>query len=263
LLVVIGVIGVLMALAVPVLNGTLASGRQANEMAAARQLMLGYTAYATDYREALLPGYLQGLPARNEAGDRITGEAAARYPWRLAAYLNYNFRGLYKNTHERVLEEMEQGDPTYVASLAPSLGINGQWVGGDERELSFNATAERTYGRFCVKHLPEVRRGDHLLVFVSARGIDPLDPEPDSAVVIEGYFKVLSPRFRRGDDRWSEVFDDREAPEEFGYVSPRHNDGAVTAFIDGHTELLAEAQLRDMRYWANNATTADYGVEPQ
>jgi prepilin-type N-terminal cleavage/methylation domain-containing protein len=260
LLVVVGVIGVLMAIAIPALRGALDSGRQTNEMAAARHLMLAWSSYAADQRDALMPGYLHGLRALDAEGNELTGEPAARYPWRIAPYLDYDVHGLYKNAHVQDLEALGN-DPllTYFVSLNPSLGINGQWVGGDEQGSSFNATAIRAYGHFCVTSLAAVKRTGRLLVFASARGADPQDADSQ---VVEGYFKVLSPIFRAASgSRWSQTFDDHDPPAAYGFVSPRYSDAAVVALTDGHVDVFDENELRDMRHWANLATSPDYGVK--
>ena len=144
LLVVVAIVAVMIGLLLPALGAVKAEGRKITEMSAARQLMLGYAGYAHDNYEAVLPGYRTGLRAEDAHGRSIAEMhspiAAARYPWRIAPYLDYSLRTLYQNEHEYVLERFEQGDWDegdeelyyYFVSLSPSLGLNTWWVGGDE-----------------------------------------------------------------------------------------------------------------------------------
>lgn len=268
MLVVIAVVGVLVGLVLPVLSEVSSSGRKTNEMSAGRQLMLAYTNYANVNRDAVLPGVKSGLNAHDAGGRAIADVtipiAAARYPWRLAPYLDYTFRGLYKNGQERVLEEIEnledESYSIYFRSLAPSLGLNATWVGGNQDELGFNRSFLDVFGRFYVTRMSEVERPDRLLVFASARGLDPLD---DATGVVEGYYEVRSPRLNVVEGmRWPETFDAGDRPRDFGYVSPRYAGAAVVAFMDGHVDTFGQDKLEDMRHWANRAETIDYALEP-
>jgi prepilin-type N-terminal cleavage/methylation domain-containing protein len=270
LLVVIGIMGLLIGLLLPVLASVSAAGRKTREMSAARQLMLAWTNYSTINRDAVMPGYAFGLPART-ASRRSVAEiaeppAAARYPWRIAPYLDFNVRGMYVNEQEPLLDAMAaagEWEHVYFASLAPSLGINATWVGGNRDEGGFNPDVLRAFGRFYVTRLAEVVHPERLLVFTSARGLDPLDLL-DGIGVVEGYYEVRSPRYHVLEgDRWAEVYRDGDAPIKFGHVSPRYGGSAVTAFVDCHVDVLTETQLRDMRFWANRAETADYALAPQ
>jgi hypothetical protein len=268
LLVTISVMAILMGLLLPAIGRARIAGRMTNEMAAARELMLGYILYTDDHKDRLMPGYKEGLPAVDQYGVPLEESApsvvAARYPWRIAPYLGYNFRGLYKNEHEHVLEEMEytsHENYVYVVSLSPSLGINATWIGGDQNELGFNPTALEVYGRFYITRMTEARFPERLLVFTSARGLDPLGVA--SGGIVQGYFKVTSPRFSAsGEYRWTEYFRQAVEPGDYGFVSLRYHGCAVTTFVDGHVGMLGEEDLKDMRHWANMADEKDWGLEP-
>jgi type II secretory pathway pseudopilin PulG len=274
LLVALGIITVLIGLLLTGMASLRSSASKSLEMTAARQLMAAYHSYANMNRDFVLPGYKTGLPARDRNHTLITDldvpmVAAARYPWRLAPYLDYQFRGLYLNDQERTLEEIEARsyeDYVYLVSLYPSLGLNTTWLGGNQNELGFNALALDTYGTFYVRRISEVRRPEHLLVFASARGPGQLPGDSDDAVfggVLEGYHEVRSPRLTvSAGYRWADDFRPQLEPGDYGFLSLRYDDQAVTAFMDGHIGTLSEHQLKDMRYWANQADREDWALVP-
>ena len=264
LLVVIAIIAVLVAIAVPALGRARGLAKQTRELSASSQLMTAYTLYANDFRGAVMPGYgsvahgnaapvggTQPLIATDDNGNRLLGQEARRYPWRIAPYLGYNFSGLYDDP--KVLDNYRRReDYLYVVSLSPSLGINADFVGGKgEPGFGFNPMALRRWGRFYVGKIEEARRPSDLLVFVSARGVGP-DGEN-----VPGFHIVDSPRSNF--ERWTPGAFDRSLPAEaYGNVDPRHGGQAVVSYFDGHGGSLKMDDLRDMRRWSDRATAADW-----
>jgi prepilin-type N-terminal cleavage/methylation domain-containing protein len=269
LLVVIAVVAVLVSLLLPGLARARALSRQVRELSAGQQLMAAFTLYAADSKGAILPGYCNTAmvagPIRvfDEEGTRLTGETAQRYPWRLAPYVDYNFRGLYKD--DRVLDDLRQSQPQYlplgvdyryVVSLFPSLGMNVAFVGGSANHLAFSTSGLSLFGRFYISRIDEPQRPDRLLVFVSARceeqaGIPILGPP-------EGFFRVDPPNFTSRN--WEPTYDPNAAfpGTNSGHVSLRHGGRAVGANFDGHAEMLGWDALQDMRRWSDRATSADW-----
>ena len=284
LLVVIGIVGLLLALLFPALRAIKTASRQSTEAGAAKQLMAAYVNYAAVHDDKVLPGYAGQIPvdpgpndpvrvlrAFDAAGKSISGSgnppldiARKRYLWRLAPYFSYNLRGLYTNEQDELLERLEQTDYKtylYLASIAPALGLNSEWMGGDE-EYGFRPIGHiyRSVIDYNQYYLTSIAQGFHpskLLVFASARGID---PESQSTAPVEGYFKVQSPYFAEINPacRWSENFIAGEAPVRYGYISPRYGGNVVIGFLDGHADVLTQEKIRDMRYWANWATKEDW-----
>ncbi|MCH8165559.1 MAG: type II secretion system protein [Planctomycetes bacterium] len=264
-LVVIGVIALLLGLLLPTLQAVKKSGERTVEMSAARQLMVAYNAYANVHNGAVLPGYWQQMEAWDASGDPIEWPPSARYPWRLAPYLDYNFRGMYTNENEELLERLEYEEPglyQYAVSLFPSLGLNTTWIGGDQNEGGFlppESQFHQTFGRFYITKLSEARRPQWLIVFASARGIDTF--QTLGGGILEGNFYIRSPYFTSY--RWSDEFDAGDLPAHYGYLSPRYGGSVVSAFLDSHVDMLTKRQLKDMRYWADQATRPDWVLEPQ
>jgi len=270
LLVVIAVIALLISLLLPALSKSRGTAKQVRELAAAGQSMVAFAAYSNDNRGAILTGYptaamVQSMGVVNEAGEPITGEEAKRYPWRLAPYVDFNFRGLYQD--DRLLNDI-QGDKQwhqYFVSLYPSLGMNIEWVGGsDLGKLGFNPQFLQTFGRFYIVRDDEARRPADLIVFGSARGKGdkniPYLQEP------AGFYRLDSPYLSAGQGcRWGDAYDAAATDPGLnsGFVALRHGAKAVTAMVDGHGQLLGWDELRDMRHWANGAAKADWTLTPK
>lgn len=274
LLVVIAVIAMLIGILLPALAKARAIGKQCRELAAAKQLMTAFTVYSDSNKGSVLTGFptramVNGpMVVRDENGERIHGDEAQRYPWRLAPMLNYDFRGMYQS--DAMIRDMRNNSAQYeqlgvsyryVVSLFPSLGMNVAFVGGSERFGAFDRLYLQRFGRQHLERLDEARRPSQLMAFVSARceqqDLDPSLGKP------EGFFRVEPPRFGAADGwRWQDVYDataDQPGPNS-GFVSLRHSGKAVSAMIDSSATMLGWDDLRDMRRWANNATREDWSV---
>ena len=264
LLVTIAIIALLIGLLVPTFRAVRKTGNQTLEMSAARQLMVAYYNYANAHKGAVLPGYWPGGQAWDASGNPIDTVAARRYPWRLAPYLDYNLRSMYLNENEDLLERLENSDPVLyrrVVSLFPSLGLNATWIGGNADQGGFHEDYILDYfGRFYVTRMTEARQPEMLMVFASARGTDTLTG-PMAGRTFEGYYKIRSP-YPSTVYRWSEDFNPSDPPGDYGYLSPRYGGSVVAAFLDSHVGLLTKRQLKDMRYWANEALDHDWILQP-
>jgi prepilin-type N-terminal cleavage/methylation domain-containing protein len=275
LLVVIAIVALLLAILIPSLSSARGTARQVREASAAQQLMAAYSMYASDNRNSVLPGYLPSsmvagpIVVQDEAGERLTGETAQRYPWRLAPYLEYNFKGLYKD--DRLFADLNAArdlyaqfgvDYRYVISLFPSLALNVAFVGGSDRHLAFNPQAIRQFGKFYVTRIDEPRSPDRLLVFVSGRcEQQAYIPELGRP---EGFFRADPPWFATRN--WAAAYDpDAPLPGlNSGFVSLRYgargSRRAVAAAMDGHCWSPGWDALQDMRIWADRATRPDWTI---
>lgn len=285
LLVALAIIALLVALLLPSLAGVRGSARAARELAAAQQQITAFALYADDHRGEVLPGYapswmvLKDPPPRHandqlvvhdESGSRIFGTEARRFPWRLAPYLSFNFRGLYQS--DDLLEQLRARpeDFRYVVSLFPSLGMNVEFVGGSSYAgLGFNPDILRIYGPFYVTKMHEPRRPDALLVFASARAPDSARPHWIDAP-LSGFYRLDSPILTASAGRrWDDAFDP-DTPEpgiNSGFVDfrlhARARRAAAAAMFDGHAAPLTFDDLADMRRWCNLATSPDWGLAPR
>ncbi len=269
LLVVIGVIAVIVAFSVPAFRSMVGGARRSREMNAARQLIVAWTSYAADAKGQVLPGFKTGLPAYQANGDPIPASSygggatiSARYPWRIARYLGHNFHGLYVNDQEPELSLLENGDYQkylYFGSLYPSFGMNSTWVGGDQERYGFLPppppnSPPSPFNNFYVSRLSQVKHAERLLVFASAR----TDATSDGRMV-EGYFRIDSPAIIS--TQWASTYDPA-APSSYGNVSARQDGETVCAFVGGNVDHKPVDELRDMRYWANQADAPEWRLVP-
>lgn len=266
LLVVIAIIAILISILLPSLGAARGLAKATRELAAAQQTMIAFQLYAQDNGGRLLSGMPErrdvtgrGAPL-DELGDPIADPLIAqRYPWRLAPYFDYNFRGLYGDAKALAALRDRRDDFVYTVSLYPSLGMNVAYVGGSVNHLG-DAASQRVFGKVYLDRDDRATRPTEVIAFASARFRGPGTveelPEP------EGFFRVEPPTFGAG---WQNTYDDRAANPGInsGFVSLRHGGRAVAAMLDGHAETLGWDALRDMRRWADQATSGDWVPVPR
>jgi prepilin-type N-terminal cleavage/methylation domain-containing protein len=241
LLVVVAIIGVLLAIITPVGMHCIEEARKGREISAARKLVGAYLTYASDHDGVLMPGY-KSESATDATGQPLGFPANARYPWRIAPYLDYDMKAILFNGNENALKE--QADSHYAASVAPNLGMNVTFVGGDygsTSDLMPNERAFSRFGNFCVTRLSQAASPSSLIVFASARRSK---KEP-------GFYQIKSPNL--SNSRWGGEWNPEASADSWGYVDMRYRKKAVAAMLDGHVALLDEDEIKDMRRWSNQA----------
>jgi Tfp pilus assembly protein PilE len=244
-LVVVGVVAVLTAVTVPSVSHYIMEAKKAREISSARKLISAYLTYPSDHDGKLMAGY-QAENVTDATGKPLAFPANARYPWRLAQYMDYDMSAILFNGNEKAL--LDKTDFHYAASVSPNLGMNTTFVGGDfgsGSDLIPSDRAIKTYGNFCVMRLGDAIKPSQLIVFASARrSKDEL-----------GFYQVRSPYLTSR--RWASKWDPDAPASAFGYVDCRYKGNAVVAMLDGHVELMSEDRLDDMRYWSNLAQESD------
>ncbi|MFK7959556.1 MAG: prepilin-type N-terminal cleavage/methylation domain-containing protein [Phycisphaerales bacterium] len=267
LLVVVAVIGVLIGLLLPAIGAARVTAERTDEMTGARDLLVAWNLYADEHNDRVLPGYQSGLDAYDLDGvpldEGSNSILSRRYPFRILPYMGRDLRSMYRGQRADILDDLIQRDDgftNYFISLAPSLGINATWVGGDENELGFDPQARELFGQFVVRRRTQIARPGQLMVFASAKGND----DVTGSGVIEGHFRVRSPiLLESAGSRWVEEWRDNDPPEAHGFCSLRFHGKGVAAFADGHVEAVGERDLRDMRFWSNDALDRDEGLVPR
>lgn len=272
LLVVIAIIGILIAILVPSLGKAKMTAKMTRELAGAKQLMTAFATYSNDFRGQILPGYASrawvdgDMIVNDESGERLYAEKAQRYPWRIAPYLNYDFRGLYQD--DKVLAELRADEDQYeasgqgyeyVVSLYPSFGMNVAFVGGSDLKSEFSQAFLGAIGKVYVDRIDEATRPSQVIAFASARA----DAQPTLPFLgpPQGFFRLEPPRFA-GPLQWQSTYDEKAASPGLnsGFVSLRWSGKAVAAALDSHASLLGWDSLSDMRNWADRATHAAWNV---
>jgi prepilin-type N-terminal cleavage/methylation domain-containing protein len=255
LLVVVAIIAILAGLLLPAFGRAKLQAKKANEISSARQLMLAWQLYASDHEDKVLPGYRYGYFAHDFDGKEVTHPINARYPWRLMPYLGNSFGVIYANENRALLDQFQSMPDKhlgiYAASVFPSLGVNGVFVGGDDLELPPDGKARELFGEFCLLKTAQSRRPSDLMVFVSARG-------PFEGKIVNGFYKATPPYLMAR--RWAVDWNPADGPEAWGNVHPRFNSRAITGQVDGHAESMKTAELQDMRHWSDLADRPDWSL---
>jgi prepilin-type N-terminal cleavage/methylation domain-containing protein/prepilin-type processing-associated H-X9-DG protein len=246
LLVVIAIIAVLAGIGSAALLSATDKAHTASEVNAAKTLVSAFQAATADRGGSFFPAFDRSQEkVINADGKEINDpQVKARYPFRLAQYFNYAIDStlLAGKNQSQLLKTMNLPEPSgpmyeYGISQFPSLGINRFFVGG---EIARNGrpVTNALYSD-CIR---SIAQADHsIIVFASAgtKGID-------------GYEYVRPPGALGGS--WSGAdWTEESDPSAYGYVHPRHDGKAVTAFLDGSTRLLSLEDLRDMRLWSRTA----------
>lgn len=264
LLVVIAIIALLIVILLPALQQARASARMAVEMSGGKQLIQAYLQYAMDHKDNIMPGEAPfpepgDPPVYDLSGQPLVHGNSAHYPWRLAPWMDMDFRGmildkaLYRDL--RSLPDDPSGYGGYQAAFngLPSFGLNDRFIGGDLKQGANYFT-----WKIVLRRLDEVKQPTILMPFATARSETELPGALNG--MVPGHYKIDAPfldnplPYSNRDVVWRE----EETPSYFGYLDLRHFNKAVTAKFDGHAELAGlpagkHAELRDMRWWCNYA----------
>lgn len=247
LLVSIAIIAALIGLLLPALSRARSAARGATGRSALRQVIMAYTSYADQSHDELMPGYADGLQARDREGQRFGPPVSNRYPWRLIPYLNWEWRILYY--------DVEVPSDHYIRSVYPRFGLNSRFMGGDSRAYGFNPDALAAWGPFYARRTTDVPLASRQIVFADAfstsEGGQALDPETGN-----GYFEIRAPWFAEREWR----LESPTAAVDLGYLAERWDGRANLAFLDGHSEAHSIESLDDMMKWAPLARSRDYIV---
>jgi len=190
------------------------------------------------------------------------------------------------------LYDGQAGGMAAAIAYHPSLGQNMAMVGGSANHGGYpGAVSGRPWkaASHTTTKQGQVRFTSKLIVFASARGVDigsvaggypsygsyGTRPAAGTANIVPGYHEVVPPvalpsnMLGGGAPDWaggwtnaSNTFKANTDPASWGMTDMRHFDKAVTVMTDGHVEMLGLKQLRDMRYWSNQANRATYNFTP-
>jgi prepilin-type N-terminal cleavage/methylation domain-containing protein len=285
LLVVIAIIALLIGILLPALGKAKTTAAAVKEQSGMRQAMIAYTAYAEDNRGNLLIGYpdqslwnrmvQRGDEPTDFQGDPLGRLIGSRYPWRLISYFDGNWEGLYQD--QRVVEQLAEAIDApvasgasegmkYVISLYPSFGLNSYFMGGGAPgdSIPFSESGLRIFGKFYATKSYGVSRASNQMVFGSAR--DRAEPSilPGYGTV-QGSFIIKPPYLYSTSGRqWSTGYDEfAETPDQnSGRVSLRYSGKGIAGMLDGHAEQWGWDEFNDMRRWSDQATSADWVLEP-
>jgi prepilin-type N-terminal cleavage/methylation domain-containing protein len=246
----------------------------------------------TDDRGSGEPGYGSGTVT-------MEGYAVKSWPWRLYPFMT-DIRGLVfdKSTlsdfnsrpSPQLFAQYETaGSRQRAIAWHPSWGMNGIYVGGDHMNGAFNSPTGRDitvgYKRFWVRNLAEVRDASKLISFASTRARD-VDTAGHPNQIVPGHYLAPPPRphpvgrvttqYQLGGGWYNNAnngrWDPRQPVNTWGETGDalgiafgldfRHSGRALAITLDGHSEAMTIEKMKDMRRWANRASTPDWNCPP-
>ncbi|MFW6336615.1 MAG: type II secretion system protein [Phycisphaeraceae bacterium] len=268
LLVVISIVAVLIGILLPALGSARESAERVSATSDLRQVGVAYATHHTDHGGEVLwgkpPWSVNGrsITVKAPDGTTLTGEIAARYPWRLVPYLEQDWNVLFSHAQPPTPPSAN----AYTLSLQPSFGINSAYVGGHDGAyegfvVDTAAGVKRpNVGKHVVFHRDEVRRTSGLIVFAEAQAM--LADQPAFGEPGMGFHHVTPPR--GGGEKWTVTGGEISVTNSsalLGIPEGRYGDTTLAAFFDGHVAGLSPLELIDMRLWANEADAAGYDFE--
>lgn len=192
LLVTVALVMVIAGIIIVSLFGAIGTAEDVKSAATLRQMSLGYTGYATDHDDALMPGYVRGasvdslgLQARLDNGNRLPNfDDSSSYLWRLAPYLADDWRAAFDDYQSpsviaRLADEIADGTygpgsaggDQFGAASVTSYGLNTVFLGGDDvhSNLSGSAPWSDPYGTPAATSQSQVITPSRIVVFAPSK----------------------------------------------------------------------------------------------
>jgi prepilin-type N-terminal cleavage/methylation domain-containing protein/prepilin-type processing-associated H-X9-DG protein len=222
LLVTIAVITILASISFLGYSKYIKAAEKGKETHAARALIAGFHAYSADNGGRIIKA-MDPKPGKvlDHTGKPVASQAARRWPWRLAPYIDYNINIFLVNNHKAAPID----DPmfSYLLTVYTTLGMNGTYIGG---KYGTPLSPDNSKNKIkTVTNITQALNPSKLIVFASAK----MNGAPHP-----GCFDISAPG----------------APAT-GIVDYKYNDKAVVAYFDGHVELNSEQDLEDLAKWSN------------
>ena len=240
MLVVISIMGILAALALPAYKQASDAGKKAADVAACKTVVTAYLTHAADNDGVLMKGYDASGTAFDSQGHMMQGEdahEAHRWPWRLAPYFNYGFLGgTHVNESKSFIVSQGGISQAYLVSVLPSVGLNANFIGGND----YTSFASLNKKGLVATRLVQVPQPGNTVAFVTTRS---------EAVGkrYRGFYYADAPAYP---GKWAIKYDDLSNPKSTGYVSARYNGNAIAAFLDGHVSIMPYTALNNMKLWS-------------
>lgn len=198
LLCVIGAIAILLGILLVGLQSASRMSSNVRSMNRLKQLHLGWSTYASNYQDRLLPGYLDpGVQSawrvryQDFNGDRVDASLCATYPMRLLSYLDFQLDPMFGYRRDLVQLQNNFGNsaaPDHAAaqqlvSQVPGFGYNAYYVGGwwdmdDTRarvtfgntpvEIRMGSDLRTVRGRLVALSLGDIRQPDRQIAFCAS-----------------------------------------------------------------------------------------------
>jgi type II secretory pathway pseudopilin PulG len=234
LLITIAIVFLLISAAAFGLRTARRSAARVESLNALKQMVLAYTAYATDHKGKLMPGYIDpadigtlpgqlNIKARLESGYDLPPADTSSYVWRLAPYLDHDWSVFFTDYRSNglmttLVNEYGSGDaggvygpagatpPQYGIASVPAYGLNSLFLGGDSFHADLGDLAPWRVAPgtkpLAASRLSEVKNPAKIVVFAPTQAPEPasgttipLDPASGARI---GYMELRAPMWHAG-----------------------------------------------------------------
>ena len=241
LLVVIAIIAILAAILFPVFAQAKEAAKRTASLSNIKQLGTASMIYSADADDVIFNAYYFGSAGQTSPDN----QGAFRWPWLLMPYTkNMAIFRSPSDTRDMTLSACGGGcrDPKnpfygYLWGLFPSYGFNWTYLAPDPSWDPTTAPSNALVGKSIGASLTGLADPANTLFLADSTYGDAANPTN----VGMGYYTINPPASWTG------------APpitrSSYGFVWPRHNNGANSLWADGHANLTKIDRLRDPKLW--------------
>ena len=241
LLTVIAIVAVLASILFPVFAQAKAAAKRTTSLGNIRQLGTSAMLYAGDADDVIFSAYYFGEAGRTTPDN----QGAFRWPWLLVPYTKS--MALFRSpsdTKEMTLPVCAGGcrdvkNPVYgyLWGLFPSYGFNWTYLAPDPTWDPTAAPSTAKIAQSVGGSLTGLGDPANTLFLADSTYGDPANPTN----VGMGYYTISPPASWTGAPPLTR--------SSYGFVWPRHNNGANVLWADGHANLKGIDRLRDGKLW--------------
>ncbi len=241
LLVVIAIVAILASILFPVFAQAKAAAKRTVSLSNLKQIGTATTLYTNDHDDAMFHAYYFGAAG----GTTPDNQGAYRWPWLLVPYTKT--RDVFRSpvdTKDLTLSICAGGcrNPKnpfygYLWGLFPSYGFNWTYLAPDPTWDTTTAPSLAKVANSVGLSLTGLGDPANTLVLADSTYGDAASP----TVVGMGYYTINPPASWTGAPPLTR--------SSYGFVWPRHNNGANCLWADGHANLTKIDRLRDASLW--------------
>lgn len=242
LLVVIAIIAILAAILFPVFAQAKAASKKAVSLSNVRQIGQATLMYANDYDDRFFLMVYFGEPGQTHPDNF----GAFRWPWVLMPYTkNMSIFRSPADTKELISQDLCEGgcrDPRnpyygYLWGIFPSYGFNWFYLAPDPNWTEDMPPSDASVYAGQGIAMTLAQDPSNTVMFADSVYGDPEHPEN----FVLGNYYINPPMLWTGAPPVTRT--------SYGFVWPRHNNAANTAFVDGHVKTIQIGALSEEAMW--------------
>lgn len=267
-LVVIGILGLLLAILLPAIGAVRRSSFKSKEMVNIREMIVGWQSYAGDANNRILPGYLAedvqqqwkvAYPKSKGSGN-VDAVYAQSYPFRLLSYVSFHLPSFYGYAEGTSVDADE--DAAGIAN-APAFGYNAYYLGGWYEGLHPGGVPRLRFelAQVTAFSMSQVSDSSNQVVFASSAEFSAGTQAERIDIDTPGAHFVVPPIVAET-RQWQPLGNILQVNASTAVPAMRYTDQVAVAWADGHTSAVSPNELNDQRKWIPKADTADF-THPQ